>query len=39
MIDGFLFFADEHTSLEDPATMEGAVESAERTVRMIRRIF
>ena len=32
-----LFFAGEHTAFEHPATMEGAVESGERTVRMILR--
>lgn len=36
-IDGQLFFAGEHTALENPATMEGAVESGERTSRMVLR--
>ena len=32
-----IFFAGEHTALEFPATLEGAVESGERTARMLHR--
>lgn len=32
---GNIFFAGEHASLNNPSTMEGAVESGERTARMI----
>lgn len=38
-IDNSIFFAGEHAALEYPATMEGAVESGERTARMVSRIF
>lgn len=31
-----IFFAGEHTSITIPSTMEGAVESGERTYRMVR---
>lgn len=34
-IKGKIFFAGEHTAIEEPATMEGAVESGERIARMI----
>lgn len=34
-VDQKIFFAGEHTALENSATMEGAVESGERTARMI----
>jgi monoamine oxidase len=34
-VNGAVFFAGEHTALENPATMEGAVESGERTARML----
>lgn len=36
-IKGSIFFAGEHTALEEPATMEGAVESGERVARMVHR--
>lgn len=35
-VDGKIFFAGEHTALDNPSTMEGAVESGERTARMVR---
>lgn len=38
-VEDHLFFAGEHTALEYPGTMEGAVESSERTARMIRTRF
>jgi len=34
-IGNHLFFAGEHTSLEHPATLEGAVESGETAARMV----
>lgn len=34
-IDNRIFFAGEHTAIEYPTTMEGAVESGERTARMV----
>lgn len=34
-VNGNIFFAGEHTALEEPATMEGAVESGERAARMV----
>jgi monoamine oxidase len=34
-IQNRIFFAGEHTALDYPATMEGAVESGERTARII----
>ncbi len=38
-IDDKIFFAGEHTATEYPATMEGAVESGERTARMVQLIY
>lgn len=38
-IDDKLFFAGEHTALEYPGTMEGAVASGERVARMLSRIL
>src|SRR5262249_8227921 len=35
-ISNQIFFAGEHTALEYPATMEGAVDSGERAARMIK---
>lgn len=37
-VDNRLFFAGEHTSNENRATMEGAVESGERAARMVAKI-
>jgi monoamine oxidase len=36
-INNKIFFVGEHTAIDYPATMEGAVESGERTARMIAR--
>lgn len=36
-IEGKIFFAGEHTALDFPATMEGAVESGERAAQMMQR--
>jgi monoamine oxidase len=36
-VDNRIFFAGEHTALENPSTMEGAVESGERVARIVRR--
>lgn len=38
-VQGKLFFAGEHTAVEYPATMEGAVESGERTARIIQKFY
>jgi monoamine oxidase len=38
-IQNRIFFAGEHASIDHPATMEGAVESGEKTARMIARII
>ncbi len=35
---GTIFFAGEHTALDNPATLEGAVESGERTAKMLKRV-